>query len=35
MQKGEPMLQAMCASAGIDPAVVEENDRNSVGAQLY
>lgn len=35
MQKGEPMLQAMCASAGIDPAVVEENDKNSVGAQLY
>ena len=35
MQKGEPMLQAMCASAGIDPELVKENNMNSVGAQLY
>jgi len=35
MQKGEPMLGAMCDAVGIDLKIVKENNMNCPGAQLY
>ena len=35
MQKGEPMLEAMCEAGGVSKEVVKENNLNCPGAQLY